>query len=178
MKRYKFDRKELYDLVWSLPASKISKEYNISVTDLKRICLKMFIPQPKSDYWVKIRFNKPVVKTKLPENSGNINEVNFNDLEDFINDKTSKQIQIRQIEKNILKDTRLNLYVPKKLKKPDDLIKTKIDNSTPYYQRIDIRTSGNLENRALRIMDTFIKNIRLRGHQISVAVLARNNRAH
>lgn len=43
-------RKELYDLVWSKPFTTLAKKYLISDNGLRKICLKMDIPLPKSGH--------------------------------------------------------------------------------------------------------------------------------
>uniref|UniRef100_UPI00404A27BA hypothetical protein n=1 Tax=Gelidibacter sp. TaxID=2018083 RepID=UPI00404A27BA len=69
MELTKLSREVLYELVWSTPLTTLAKTYNISDNGLRKICIKLAIPLPKSGYWSKIKFNKPVKKIPLPKNS-------------------------------------------------------------------------------------------------------------
>lgn len=66
-----FTRQELYDLVWSKPVTHIAKEYGFSDNGIRKICKKYNIPLPKTGYWSKLKFNKKVIKTKLPKQDDN-----------------------------------------------------------------------------------------------------------
>ena len=65
-----FDRKELYDLVWSRPLLTLSKKYIISDNGLRKICIKMNIPLPQNGHWQKIRYSKSVklIRTQFNRN--------------------------------------------------------------------------------------------------------------
>jgi hypothetical protein len=60
-------RRELYDLVWVEPLSRLAKRFKISDNGLRKICKRMNIPIPAMGHWQKIQYNKKVVITKLPE---------------------------------------------------------------------------------------------------------------
>jgi hypothetical protein len=42
----------LFELVWNKPMTALSKEFNLSDNDLRRICKKYGIPLPPTDYWI------------------------------------------------------------------------------------------------------------------------------
>jgi hypothetical protein len=66
MSKYKeFNRKELYDLVWSTPMVKLAKEFGLSDVGLRKICVKHDIPTPPLGYWAKLNFGKPAKPTPL-----------------------------------------------------------------------------------------------------------------
>ncbi|PXV68743.1 hypothetical protein CLV62_1015 [Dysgonomonas alginatilytica] len=169
MEQTKFRREELYNLVWKETASKLSIRFNITTIDLKRICEKLAIPQPKNDYWTKIKFGKQVIQTPLPDFSGKIIEVDFNNLESFNDEDISTRAKIRQKEKEVLKDKRINLKVPQTVKNPIPSIqkfKQPEYRISSFGDFLAIRTSKPLESRALSIMDTFIKAVEIRGHKV------------
>lgn len=56
-------RKQLYDEIWEISVTGISKKYNCVYTELLKICKEKDIPVPPSGYWTKLSFNKPVTKT-------------------------------------------------------------------------------------------------------------------
>lgn len=60
-------RRELYDLVWSKPMSKLAPTYGLSDVGLTKICRKMQVPTPPVGYWQKLRNGQSVRRTRLPE---------------------------------------------------------------------------------------------------------------
>ena len=66
--RYKFTRQNLFELVWSKPATKIREELHIPYKDLRSVCSKFEIPRPTSSFWGKIAHGKKGVVPVLPTN--------------------------------------------------------------------------------------------------------------
>src|SRR5664280_2879502 len=62
-----FTRKELYDLVWKEPLSRLAKEYKISDNGLRKICKRMNIPLPPDGHWQKVKYGYKVTPIKLSE---------------------------------------------------------------------------------------------------------------
>lgn len=60
-----FNRKELYDLVWSTPMMRLAKEFGLSDVGLRKICVKHDIPTPPLGYCAKLHFGKPAKPTPL-----------------------------------------------------------------------------------------------------------------
>lgn len=58
-------RRQLYDMVWTEPLSKLSKKYKISDNGLRKICRSMKVPFPRHGYWRKVKYGKEVSKTKF-----------------------------------------------------------------------------------------------------------------
>ncbi len=44
-------RSELYNQVWNVPITKLSKQYGLSDVGLAKICKKHNIPRPPKGYW-------------------------------------------------------------------------------------------------------------------------------
>ena len=51
-------RKELYDLLCSIPLSTLAKKFEISDNGLRKICKRMNIPLPPNGHWQKVRYGK------------------------------------------------------------------------------------------------------------------------
>jgi len=180
MKPQKLTRKELYDLVWSTPFTTLAKRYLISDSGLRKICVKMELPVPGYGHWVKLKHNKPVKIKEFPQEFKGTAEVTLNLREEgdpvAIKD-TSPTIQL---EKELIAKESLKLQVPDRLTNPHKLIveardtlehsprsnyKAGILSTSRGQININV-TRGNI-GRALRFMDTFIKIIEGRGHQIT-----------
>ena len=168
-------RKELYDLVWSTTISKILGKYALSNDGFKKICKTHEVPLPTNGYWSKLKHNKPFKKEILNLDFDGANLIEFTVREEgsIINiDQTPLTI----LTKQILSDKNAPLKVPEKLIKPDILVtktseyKTKGHYSHDNYRtsKIDLLSIYGVEkehfNRALIIMDTFVKLLRYRGH--------------
>jgi hypothetical protein len=60
-------RDQLYDLVWSEPMQRLSKQIGISDVAIAKQCRKVGVPVPERGYWNKHQAGKPVVQARLPE---------------------------------------------------------------------------------------------------------------
>ncbi len=177
--RIKITRKELYDLVWSIPMTTLAKNYLITDSRLRQICKKMDIPLPKSGHWQKIQHGKEVEIIPLSLEY-------FGDLEVIITlNEGKKQNQesspIIRLQKEIEIDSSLPMVVSEKLVNPDKLIliakevlfkQKPRENGTErglvhtYRDQLSIKVSPENINRSLCFMDSFIKLIRVRGHKL------------
>lgn len=176
METIELNRKELYDIVWSKPISKLTLQYAISIDGLKKLCKQFDIPIPVTGYWMKLKHNKPVKKTKFNDIFGGVGKIILTIREEGnpVNlDQTPLTIRTKEIENDI----KAPLIVPDKLTKPDILtIQTqefwKAAKNNRFYRddkkiTYPIRFDINNRERALLFMDTFTKLIRYRGHTIT-----------
>lgn len=176
MKTKEFTRKELYDLVWTTPVSKLIQEYAISNDGFKKLCKQFEIPMPNSGYWGKLKFNKEVVKEKFNTNFSGEDKIVLTIREEGnpINvDQTPLTIRTKEIEN----DSKAPLVVPDKITKPDILTlqtkeywsESKGHRFYDEYKKLHypIRVGDKHKERALRFMDTFAKLLRYRGHTIA-----------
>ncbi|PKQ45966.1 hypothetical protein [Confluentibacter flavum] len=153
-------RKKLYDFVWSIPKTTLSKQLNVKASHIKKVCIDFDIPTPKNGYWSKLKHGKKIEKSLL---QGDFNKV--------IKLEINKQAKSKPI-----------LKVPKKLSKPDDLVtiakKDLSGKEISHWHRakgmvttskgiLNITVTPKLVSRSLIFMDTFIKLAKQRGHTIS-----------
>jgi hypothetical protein len=183
METIQLTRKELYDLVWENPLSKLAKKYNLSDNGLRKVCKKLDIPLPKNGYWQKIQYNKKVSIEKLPVNDKveTSMTLKFRDnSETIINGLENQLNQLTKEIKNELKETIIFAEI---LTRPLQLIsdaKNDLKTKKPeYYHNIKglLNTSPGILNitvapqnvkRALLFMDIFIKAIQKRGHNVII----------
>jgi len=183
MNEIKLTRKELYDLVWSEPLAVIAKKFGTTDYGLRKICKEFIIPLPKSGHWMKIQFGKPVIIEKFVENFEGPTDVSLSKIPSEENSITiaieSSPLQL--LTKEIENDRNVSLVVPERLLKPDKLIesaKKALAESYGYsshgnrlhaWDQLKILVTKENIGRALRFMDTFIKAIRARGHDIKIS---------
>jgi hypothetical protein len=60
------ERRELYDVVWQRPMSKVAVEFGVSGNGLAKLCRREGIPVPERGYWAKVAHGKRVKKPSLP----------------------------------------------------------------------------------------------------------------
>lgn len=65
----KFERKSLYEEVWTTPLTKLGKKYGLSDNGIRKICKALNIPLPIAGHWTKVAAGHKVKKTPLPEHS-------------------------------------------------------------------------------------------------------------
>ena len=174
MDKINLTRKDLYDLVWSKSVVAISKEYNISDAELRKLCQQMNISLPKNGHWIKLRFNKEVQIEPLP-----VDETCPQQVEMELR-KEGEEIETSPL-KRLMKE--MNFKVPIELNAPDLLIiaarkRLKGDEAWAFMNykgvvecrtgELAIRVSPGNVTRALIFMDTFIKALRKRKHDIQI----------
>ncbi len=173
MKTEELKRKELYEIVWSKPISKLTQEYALSNDGIKKLCKKFNIPIPDRSYWSKLKFNKPVKKIEFNPIFEGVDKITLTIREEgnLINfDQTPLTIRTKEIAN----DHKAPVAVPDNIIKPDIItIQTKEywrgkikfssyrDDSRIIYP---IRVGDNCRKRALLFMDAFTKLLRYRGH--------------
>ena len=67
----KLTRRQLYEVVWSEPVSKLARKYGLSDVGLAKICKKHNIPRPGLGYWAQKQYGKAVPPTPLPNPENN-----------------------------------------------------------------------------------------------------------
>ncbi len=59
-------RRELHDLVWSKPMTKVADGFGVSGSYMARVCLTLHVPCPPRGYWAKLAAGKVPAPTPLP----------------------------------------------------------------------------------------------------------------
>lgn len=157
-------REELYELIWSMPATKLAKEIGISDVGLGKICRRMEVPKPALGYWRKVEVGGRIPrKPKLKELSlkGQRQETIYPSSPE------SKSMQrIRNAAPIPFPD---ELVDPHRLTKKTlaSFNKAKTDEREILLSRnkvhLDIHVTQDCLDRACLIMDTLIKEIESRG---------------
>lgn len=173
METIELTRKELYDIVWSTTLSKLTQQYALSNEGIKKLCKQFEIPMSENSYWSKLKFNKHINKIELNTVFGGEDKIALT-IREGGNPINLDQTPLTNRTKQIKNNPKAPLTVPDKLSKPDILIQNtkdffnktkKVPNSVnEHIERVGIYVEENNLDRALRIMDTFIKLLRHREH--------------
>jgi len=183
MEKVTLTRKEIYDLVWTEPLSRLAKKYKISDNGLRKICKRMNIPIPAIGHWQKIQYGKPVIIAKLPKKSEGKDEITLDEKKAGGIDVDSPIAQQRRLIQTIENTKELPLKVPDRLSsRPDKLVKSTMDyyDAVRRYYRsnhgshpdrinvLNIEVTEENRARACRLLDTIIKALRFRKHDVTV----------
>lgn len=60
-------RDELYELVWSMPMTKVAEKFSVSGSYMARVCAVLNVPRPERGYWAKLEVGKAPARPVLPE---------------------------------------------------------------------------------------------------------------
>lgn len=63
----RYDRREIYDKIWSQPIQHVAKEYKVSDVYLIKVCKRLDIPRPGRGYWAKKAAGKTATQPPLPK---------------------------------------------------------------------------------------------------------------
>lgn len=181
MEKNTITRKEIYDLVWKEALTTISKRLNIPYTHLRKVCSALNVPIPPNGHWARIHLGRSVEILALPKDYDGVNEINLHPEGENVYNPKILTFYKKSAADLIREDKSLHLKVPNALSNPDELIVTAQKQLQEYrYNKyndygmvraegaINIRVSRHNIGRALRIMDTLIKLLKARGHNLSV----------
>lgn len=60
-------RETLYELVWSMPMTKVAEKFEVSGSYLARVCTELRVPRPERGYWAKLAVGKAPQRPALQE---------------------------------------------------------------------------------------------------------------
>lgn len=70
MERQRLTRKELYELVWTVPMVKLAPRFGMSDVALRKRCHKLDIPTPGAGYWPQVAMGQRPPRVELPPGDG------------------------------------------------------------------------------------------------------------
>lgn len=178
MATHTITRRELYDLVWSVPITKLAARYGMSGRGLAKACERADIPVPERGYWTKVQAGQEIKKPLLLAlKPGGTDRVTLHPrpaappppppLPPAIQEKIDAELRPER-----------HVGVPATLANPHRIVAGWIQaNRRKWeahqhdawfkrtYQPID---SGDLAKRRLRILSAFFKALEARGYKLVV----------
>jgi len=177
MKKDTLTRYELHEYIWTGPMTNISRRFSVSIDRIKKVCTKYNIPIPPSGHWQRIKLGKEPEIQELPVDES-LKEDTIINLVSIDMLRRNRQNIIKEDIEETCKDL---LKVTGRLLNPDKLIleaKRILDNKElrsfgksrdlvfTGYKQVHISVTKKNIGRALRLMDAFIKLVKVRGHKI------------
>lgn len=62
----RFDRRTLYEEVWSTPRIHLRAKYGLTDYEFRKLCKAMRIPLPRAGHWSRVAAGHPIVRVPLP----------------------------------------------------------------------------------------------------------------
>jgi hypothetical protein len=157
----KVTRKELYDLVWTEPVSRLSGRCGLSDVGFKKVCNRLNVPTPPRGYWAKKRHGHDVKPDALPPPGDGPTEHVFQPKK---NASTPEKKSPSRSPSQDLPE----INIPKRLTRPLPLVKAvreRMTESTDQFGRLRIRefkaspvcVSPSSAGRALRLLQAIVK---------------------
>jgi hypothetical protein len=182
MNQLELSRQDIYNLVWEKPLSHLAKEYKISYSGLRKICVRLKIPLPNHGHWARLRLGKSYKKPALPEynSTEKIQLEKRNSSDQVVPEKTHKLNQIvAEVTtqfKTLLSDKDFEgdrHPLIKSLEK--DLIHRKGDSYGRFQgmwvsssSELTVRFSRARQQTAIRFLKKLLHTLDQRGHKITV----------
>jgi hypothetical protein len=164
MRLHKLSREELYELVWSKPASTLAQELVVSDGAITKLCRKLNIPKPTLGHWQKLKAGKkvkrpalpaPGAKRKVPEikRRPKVKPVPFEGVAEerrvYVSDQLDKPHPMVVAARKALERASANIY-------------GQLQHRGPF----DIRVTSSSVDRALRLLDALLKAIKRQRYAI------------
>lgn len=182
MQNDKISREQFYDLIWSKPITEVAKIFHVSDSAIHKLCKKYEVPKPPAGHWAKLKYGKQSPQIPLPQTEKVFEEFRLGEYVERAkkDNQSMSEFALKLVE--IEADQRLIIDVPLRLLNPDPLI-MKVEEAFAasigtyhlsehllghYENCLDIKVSKEQLQRFLRICDTLIKNLRIRGHGIII----------
>lgn len=175
--RIKLHRDKLYEMVWEKPMTVLAKEYGLSDVGLRKICKKMNIPLPPQGYHLRTHKGK---KTPLPPAGKHeqVYEAYINRLPEEVdgskNTKGMEEVDFEKapankivVDENPVSQHKLVQVMRKHInarKNQSANPNTLLDLDSGSF----ITVSKGTVDRALRIADSLLKALEVRGYKVCV----------
>jgi len=171
-KSIKLTREELYEKVWSTPATKLAKEFGISDVALGKLCKKLDIPKPFPGYWQRVASGYNVTRTPLPApKAGTQKQITIYpttvEAPAPLPPEVAARVEAENAPENRIRVANtLHGCHPLIRQTKQGLEKARPDEYGRLHGRLDLHVSKASLNRALRIADALARAAERRGYKV------------
>ena len=156
-------RQELYDRMWTTPAWKLGPELGMSGRGLAKLCLREGIPVPNRGYWAKKEFGWSPTQAKLPARmAGQSESITFETRSLKLGETLGRPLV--EIPETLNDPHPLVLATLKALKRAKQQENRLVMVEGPSV--ISTNVSRGSLNRAMRMMDAFVRALERQGCEI------------
>lgn len=157
-------RQALYELVWTVPRSRLAARFGVSDVAIAKRCRKLAIPMPGAGYWARIAAGQKPRRKRLPKAPDGVEtESVFGTL---TNSELAGAVSVPEVtvSERLSEPHAAVAWIAEAFKKatPDEHDRYRIGH--PFYPDVCVRKS-TIE-RALRILDALFRALEARGHRV------------
>jgi len=172
-------RAELYALVWEKPMVHVAKHFGIPDVGLRKICVKHDIPTPPLGYWAKLTHGKKVVQPPLLPLKSDIQDQIYlvvRPIRDVPENVLQAQIVAQERESALENHITVPQERPEKLHQHAAAVEKVLRKAKPDHEGfvrcsgpelIGVRIGPGSSNRAILLIDTFLKALSPRGYSLA-----------
>lgn len=168
-------RKNLYDLVWSEPMTKLAGKFGLSDVGLKKKCRRLNIPVPPRGYWARKQAGQTPPVIPLPKGLlvDTVITIYRNPMHETSPPRPkAKRSRTRAIEKQISQSAQSTTSHPL-IEQTRRILQSVAPNrdgivKCPDTSCLDINVSPDALDRALSITNSVMKALETLGHEIAI----------
>jgi hypothetical protein len=176
-------RRTLYEQVWSVPGSQLAAQYGISDVGLAKACKRHNVPRPPRGYWARVQAGQKVRRTPLPKPREPYEQVVHMQGWDLPDDDTVNQLakEAKMPPAMPIKATRNDASPPHALVEAARaqlaVAKADLDGlmRTDAAAAPALRVAPVTIDRALAVLDSFVKRWEARGGTLRPGAVLRNH---
>lgn len=175
MDKTEFTRRDLYELVWSVPMREAAKTLETNAWYLPYLCKRHQVPRPETGYWTKRRLGHPYTRPDLPP--GEPEDVIVHKLrpkKPDILDATFRAKVDALLAREM--DPSMTVEVVRELENPHPLVadaRQRLNKAQPNYTgavgfdgRFSVRVTSGQAARALLLLETLARACEKRGYLV------------
>jgi hypothetical protein len=163
MQQQRFTRRQLYDLVWSTPMTKLAPRFGMSDVALRKRCHNHEIPTPGAGYWAQLAAGHAPEKVALPPADTRLEHILF-EIRTATSDNPELAPPVVVVSDKLLDPHPVVLWLDGELRA------AKTDRHgrllVGFQEFPEAVLTGKCGSRALRLIDAFSKVLEARGHQV------------
>ena len=160
-------RRQLYELVWTTPMTKLAPQFGISDVALRKKCHKYDIPTPGLGYWAQLAVGQAPEKAELPTTSEAGDQISF-DPAGPSPGPPARDVPTVTVDEQLADPHSAVVWLDKAFAsaKPDQHGRLVVGHSWSP----DVCLRETCRERALRVLDALFKALEARGHRVEARV--------
>jgi hypothetical protein len=161
-------RQELFELVWSVPMRTLAQRYGMTDVALKKRCKKHDIPTPGVGYWARVAAGQEPKCPALPKSAlPNLDRIVFQPTVQLKPPVPRDQLPTISVPAKLVEPHETTLWAEDRLREAGKDAYGRLEVGGKYHPDLCMRPES--VKRALLVLDTIVKALSVRGHQVLAA---------
>lgn len=163
-------REDLYEKIWSMPATKLAELYSVPYADVLSLCDKRQVPRPPTGFWSKIRHGARIERVPLPKEASVVSKVRAPRVSPIrLKRKIREEVAAEKFDAEVQQDSReLHPLVAKTYRVFRDIRPDQTDRLKSKEASLHIYVGYRGLDRAMRIADCIFRQLEALGHTVRI----------